>query len=195
MYSIVKSNKGFSMINMFIVLAVLTAIAVPAFSGIIRDANAKVDEANMKMLQSAGMMYVSTLSTPLAAGTEISSEADFLQYVAEGVMPIPKAGGTSFSVKTTAYGGVDVTKSGVVGNSDTTVIGNADAKVDQANMRMLQTAGAMYVSTAAVKPAALTTLTDAELGPWLADGMIPLKQDGTNFTVKVNASQTGVDVT
>jgi len=75
------------------------------------------------------------------------------------------------------------------------IIGDANVKVDNANLKMIQTAGAMYVSTAAVKPAAAAVLTATELGPWLADGVLPTKRNGTAFTVKVNANQTGVDVT
>ena len=74
------------------------------------------------------------------------------------------------------------------------IIGDANLKVDAANNKMIQTAGAMFVSTAAVKPDALSTVTEAMLKPWLANGALHKKMAGTDFTITVNANQTGVDV-
>jgi len=75
-------------------------------------------------------------------------------------------------------------------------VNDANAKVDQANIRMLQTAAIMYLSSVDKVPKAGTILTSKQLGAWLAEGTIPLrKSDGKPFVIKVNASRTGVDVT
>ena len=73
-------------------------------------------------------------------------------------------------------------------------ISATNQSVDKANLKMLETAGAMYISVAEEKPVAGTGLTAEELGAFISDGIIPKKQSGQAFTIKVNAERTGVDV-
>ena len=68
-----KNKKGFTLIELIVViaiLAILAAIAIPTFSGITSEADAKVDLANARNLATAINAY-----NNLNPGSEISSIA------------------------------------------------------------------------------------------------------------------------
>ncbi len=108
-----KSKKGFTLIELVVVIAViaiLTAIAIPAFSNVMSQANASVDAANVRMLESAGAMYITdpNIANPAAAST--LDDADLAAYLNGGVIPF-KAGTSTKWVVTINAGATGVTVS------------------------------------------------------------------------------------
>ncbi|MEI6132436.1 MAG: prepilin-type N-terminal cleavage/methylation domain-containing protein, partial [Bacillota bacterium] len=90
-------KKGFTLIELVVVIAViaiLTAIAIPAFSNVMSQANASVDAANVRMLKQAGAMYITdpTIADP-AAGTTLTSTM-LKPYLGDAGV-IPNKAGTS----------------------------------------------------------------------------------------------------
>jgi len=108
-----KSKKGFTLIELVVVIAViaiLTAIAIPAFSNVMSQANASVDAANVRMLKSAGSMYITdpAIANP-AGGTELT-QVMLASYLDGGVIPNKAGTSTKWTVTVnTAATGVDVT--------------------------------------------------------------------------------------
>ena len=106
-----KSKKGFTLIELVVVIAViaiLTAIAIPAFSGIMGQANTAVDNANVRMLKSAGAMYCSS-ATGLTAGATLT-ETELGTWLDGATIPVKAGTSTKWTVKVnTAKSGVDVT--------------------------------------------------------------------------------------
>jgi len=106
-----KSKKGFTLIELVVVIAViaiLTAIAIPAFSNVMSQANASVDSANVRMLKSAGSMYITDPAIANPAAGAVLSEAMLAPYLDGGVIPA-KAGTATKWVVTVNAGATGVT--------------------------------------------------------------------------------------
>ncbi len=62
----VNKKKGFTLAELLVViaiLAILVAVAVPIFTGVIGDAEEKVDNANIRAVRAAGVTKILTDST------------------------------------------------------------------------------------------------------------------------------------
>lgn len=65
------SNKGFTLAELLVVisiLAILIAIAVPVFSGMVADANLRVNQANVRTVRSAAVAHILTHLDDVDAG-------------------------------------------------------------------------------------------------------------------------------
>ncbi|MEI6132209.1 MAG: hypothetical protein WCQ41_05230 [Bacillota bacterium] len=92
----------------FILIAILSAIAIPAFSGINDAANSKIDSANQSMLKTAGAYYIayndsSGMSSYPAAGA-VLTESQLSQYIDGGLIPYKSGTSTKWTV-TVGYDG------------------------------------------------------------------------------------------
>lgn len=83
------NNKGFTLAELLVViaiLAILIAIAIPVFSGMVADANLRVNQANIRSVRSAGVAHILTRldetdsggTTKLNAG--LASDAGWLAF-------------------------------------------------------------------------------------------------------------------
>lgn len=55
-----KNDQGFTLVELVVVMAILAVLAglvVPKFTGILADARAQANEANLQMLQTAVELY------------------------------------------------------------------------------------------------------------------------------------------
>jgi type IV pilus assembly protein PilA len=87
----VKKKKGFTLIELIIVIAiiaVLAAIAIPKFGAVRKDANLRADQANAKIIATAIASAKADGLTP-DTGDAVDSE-NYVKYIEGGVVPKPK---------------------------------------------------------------------------------------------------------
>lgn len=74
-----NNKKGFTLAELLVViaiLAILIAIAIPVFSGMVADANLRVNQANVRSVRSAGVAHILTrLDMEDSSGTGIKLNA------------------------------------------------------------------------------------------------------------------------
>ena len=102
LFNVRKSEKGFTLIELVVVIAViaiLTAIAVPAFSGIINSANSEVNNTNIRLLNLVGNLYVA--KTKPVAGAMLTS-AELGAWLYGGAIPNKASTTIPFTVKVNA---------------------------------------------------------------------------------------------
>ena len=117
-----KRQRGFTLIELVIVIAIiaiLISIAAMKYSTANLAAEAAAHNSNVKVLKSAGILYL--IDHPDDAGKVISPES-LKPYIEGGKIPKPAKhykGATTFSIEATADGDVEV-KPGIIkvsGNS------------------------------------------------------------------------------
>lgn len=108
----VKKKKGFTLIELIIVIAViaiLAAIALPKFGAAKHNADVAADQANAKIIATAVSTAVANGDiTPVDADTSIGSSS-YLKYIDGGVLPKAKTGTKAFVVTYGNTNGVIVT--------------------------------------------------------------------------------------
>jgi type IV pilus assembly protein PilA len=105
----VKKKKGFTLIELIIVIAIiaiLAAIAIPKFGAVRKDANVAADQANAKIISTAVSTAVS--KGEVVDGTSAVASSKYSIYIDGGQVPVPKSGGTAFTVHYTDALGVVV---------------------------------------------------------------------------------------
>lgn len=81
-----RSNKGFTLVEMVIVLAiigVIAALAIPVYGNIMEKANQTADEANAKTVETAVAVYQAEEGALPSVGDETDAKAAFNAVVTE----------------------------------------------------------------------------------------------------------------
>ena len=98
--SMKKDNKGFTLVELIVVmaiLAILAALAVPAFNNVLKESRYKSHNANVKMIQEAVEVYYAN-NGDLSTG-DGTTAIDIDDLVSEGLLKEP--------VPDVPYGGTD----------------------------------------------------------------------------------------
>ncbi|MCQ2012346.1 prepilin-type N-terminal cleavage/methylation domain-containing protein [Clostridium butyricum] len=107
---LMKKKKGFTLVELIIVIAViavLAAVAIPKFGAVKKDANLSADKANAKIIATAVASAIAD-GTTVADGPVASSV--YASKLDGGALPKPKTtGANSFKVSYTVAGGTVVT--------------------------------------------------------------------------------------
>jgi type IV pilus assembly protein PilA len=114
----VKKKKGFTLIELIIVIAIiaiLAAIAIPKFGAVRTDANLAADKANAKIIATAVTTAVANGDITDVDATIATDNANVIKYIDGGTMPKPKTG-AAFSIAYTKVGGVVITTTGTGGS-------------------------------------------------------------------------------
>jgi type IV pilus assembly protein PilA len=115
----VKKKKGFTLIELIIVIAIiaiLAAVAIPKFGAVRADANLAADRANAKIIATAVTTAVANGDVADAdnAFSTDAEKAKFIKYIDGGTMPKAKIGTFTVTYDVAANGagkGVVVTTS------------------------------------------------------------------------------------
>ena len=118
----VKKKKGFTLIELIIVIAiiaVLAAIAIPKFGAVKKDANLRADQSNAKIIATA---IASAISDGVTIDDGSVPSSKYVDYIDGGVVPKPKSDkATAFTV---TYSGTKGTKVTIDGTYAQTVYGS-----------------------------------------------------------------------
>ena len=114
-----KSNKGFTLIELVVVIAILgilAVIAVPKLSNTTEKAAIAAHNANVRTLESAATMYIAENGTPGADviwNGEVANDAsgEWDDYIQEWPKVPDGVGGGNYSVTISSTGDITVTPS------------------------------------------------------------------------------------
>lgn len=104
----IKNRKGFTLIELIVVLAVLliiAGIAVPRFTGVQQEAKIKADKISAGIIKNAAELYA-TMEPFISGGTKDTPKTDEItieMLVDKGLLdkePIKQSNGSSFIIKT-----------------------------------------------------------------------------------------------
>lgn len=113
----IKKKKGFTLIELIVViviLGVLALIVVPKIGGFTNDAAISSHNANVRTLQSAAMMYMAEKGQPASALDAAAAESALTPYVQEwptvpkGIKNTTPAAGAKYTVTIATNGTVVV---------------------------------------------------------------------------------------
>ena len=115
-----KKKKGFTLIELIIVIAIiaiLAAVAIPKFGDVRKNANVKSDVANAKTIANAVTALIAENKLTIPTTTDLtidtttantpSTDADKIEAYIQNV-PTPKSVNGNFTVEIDANGGVKV---------------------------------------------------------------------------------------
>ena len=111
---LMKKKKGFTLVELIIVIAiiaVLAVVAIPKFGAVKKDANISADKANAKIIATAVASAVTDGKTFTAETLAEGDIAKITPYIDGGSLPVVKQGG-SWTIKYSTDSGTVVEAGG-----------------------------------------------------------------------------------